>query len=149
MRIGLISDTHGNVDRTRQAAERFRAAGVATILHAGDVGSDAVLDELRALGVPIHVVAGNCDYGLPLPRFAEVDLEGKRFALAHGHDEAMLRHAMREGGYDYVVTGHTHEPRDERIGATRVINPGAVHRAAPPSIAMLDTAADSLEYYSL
>jgi predicted phosphodiesterase len=48
--------------------------------------------------------------------------------------------------HDYLLHGHTHVRRDERVGKTRVINPGALHRAAEKTVALLDLAADRLEY---
>jgi predicted phosphodiesterase len=44
-----------------------------------------------------------------------------------------------------VLHGHTHEIRDERVGLTRVINPGALHRAARYTAAVLEPASDRLE----
>jgi hypothetical protein len=149
MKVGLISDTHGDVARTTRAAELFRAAGVQAVLHAGDVGSEAVLDELRALDVPVHAVVGNTDYGLDLPAFFEAELGGKRFAIAHGHDTARLKNAIRGGRHDYVITGHTHEQRDDCMGKTRVINPGAIFRSSRPSVAVLDTDTDELKFVEL
>jgi hypothetical protein len=149
MIIGLISDTHANLARTTAAAAVFRRAGVRAVLHAGDVCSAAVMNELLAIGVPVHAIGGNMDYEQRLPEFMEVALGGKRLAMAHGHDIFRLHKAIHTGGYDYVITGHTHQRRDERIGRTRVINPGAVHRAAPPSVAILDTASDALTFVDL
>jgi predicted phosphodiesterase len=45
---------------------------------------------------------------------------------------------------DYLLHGHTHELRDERVGATRIINPGALHRAPRYTAAILDPKADDL-----
>ena len=65
MRIGLISDTHNLLrPEARQAL-----AGVACILHAGDICGQAVLDELGAIA-PVTAVRGNNDRGPwaePLP----------------------------------------------------------------------------------
>jgi hypothetical protein len=55
-----------------------------------------------------------------------------------------MRSALAQG-VDYLCHGHTHVVRDERIGQTRVINPGALFRAARYTVALLDMAADRLE----
>ena len=63
MLIGVVSDTHGFFDPRLTSALQ----GVDEILHAGDVGSEAVLDQLRAIA-PVHAVRGNVDsaaLGLP------------------------------------------------------------------------------------
>lgn len=149
MKVGLLSDTHGNAARTRQALAVFRAERVEAILHAGDVGTEDIFNDLLELDVPVHAVSGNCDYDLDYPAFGELELGGRRFALIHGHDEIRFRNAMRGGAYDYIITGHTHVRRDERIGPTRVINPGAVHRSSPPSCAVLDTETGTLTFHDL
>lgn len=150
MIIGLLSDTHGNVERTRSAAAIFRERAVEIILHAGDVCGAEILDELTALGVPVHAVRGNMDYGdVCLPSVRDLTLDGRRIAVIHGDVFIDLERALRGQEFDYVITGHTHARRDEMRGRTRIINPGAVHRAAQPSVAILDTSGGSLEYVSL
>ena len=47
---------------------------------------------------------------------------------------------------DYLVTGHTHAPLDERLGATRWINPGALYRAVEWPAALLDLVTDELKF---
>lgn len=157
-RVGLISDTHGNVPRTLRALEQILASDIRALLHAGDIGSDEVLDEIvarcEAYDVEVHAVRGNIEEWTadmwrlpgdrPVPFLATPIIGGKHFALLHGHRADDLERAIRSGDFDYVVTGHTHEWRDERIGCTRVINPGAVHRASPPSVAVLDIHTDTL-----
>ncbi len=144
MIIGLISDTHGHLSRTISAANAFRSQNVEAILHAGDVGDESILNELAALGVPVHAVSGNCDFDLNCPHFLDLTLGDRRFALIHGHDEILLRNTLRSEKFDYVITGHTHQRRDEHIGRTRVINPGAITRATPPTLAILNTATNTL-----
>ena len=47
------------------------------------------------------------------------------------------------------MTGHTHIKRDEKIGKTRVINPGALFRIYPYTIALLDVETDRLEFVKI
>ena len=49
-----------------------------------------------------------------------------------------------EGEDDYLLSGHTHVPHDQRFGAMRWINPGALHRARPKTFALLDVSRDKL-----
>jgi predicted phosphodiesterase len=73
----------------------------------------------------------------------EITIDGKRIAFTHGHLYECVKQALASG-VDYLLFGHTLEVRDERIGRTRVINPGALHRAARYTAALLDPGADSL-----
>jgi predicted phosphodiesterase len=79
----------------------------------------------------------------------KVDIGGGRsLAATHGHDEAVLAGLIESGQFAYVCHGHTHRAEDRRVGATRVICPGALHHPrAPryPSAAILDTQADTVE----
>lgn len=159
MKIGILSDTHGNLPRTIRATELLLARGVEALLHCGDIGSEEALDEIAARcaahGIPFHAVLGNVDEyeatfwrgtdGRPITIRNELTLSGKRVAILHGHHFIALEQAIASGEFDYVFTGHTHQARDERIGHTRVINPGAVHRAHPSSVAVLDLTTEKLE----
>lgn len=166
MRIGLLSDTHGNISRTRAAIGLLKTHGVEVVIHCGDVGSEAVLDELSAglslQGIPVHVVLGNVDpweegisgYSRPggptlLGDAGHLRLGGREIAVLHGHEERRLRATIEGGKFDFVFTGHTHIASDERVGRTRVINPGAVHRARVPSVAILDTSTDAVMFIPL
>jgi len=121
--IGLISDTHGLV-----RPEVFDAlAGVAFILHAGDVG-DGVLDELRAIA-SVSAVQGNTDPpGHPdLPREIEREAAGLRIHVSHGHEVGSPTPAKLLARYaaDVIVYGHTHRQLVARAEGRLVVNPGA------------------------
>jgi len=165
--IGLLSDSHGRADATRLAVTRLRAAGAQILIHLGDIESPAVLDELRladAAGQPTpaaHVVLGNMDHDRPaLARYAtdiglhvadpvgHLDVDGKTLVFLHGNDHTALNHALAQQP-DYLCHGHTHHPTDERLGPTRIINPGALFRARPRTAAILDSASDSLMFLNL
>lgn len=123
VRIGLISDTHGLLRPDVHTA----LAGVSMILHAGDVCSDEILDEL-ALIAPVHAVYGNCD---PLdPRLAErldIEVAGVRIHVSHGHELGRPKPSAVAAAYDadVCVYGHTHQQRIERVDGRLIINPGA------------------------
>ena len=129
------------------------------MVHLGDVGTEAVLDEL--VGTTAHVVFGNCDFDVDrLARHAEAMEIGvahpmgvlhdgtRRVAFTHGHLEGLMEQAVAEG-VEYLLHGHTHEVRDERVGGTRIVNPGALFRAARYTAAVLDTSADEVEFVEI
>ncbi len=152
-RVGILADSHGRVEPTRAAVAMLLERGCSILLHLGDLGSDAVIDEL--VGHNARIVLGNCDEN-DLGRYAaivgvvndhpigRIEVEGRSIAFTHGHIEDAMRAALRDK-VDYLLHGHTHETRDERIGATRIINPGALHRAARYTAAVLEPAADRVE----
>ena len=130
MNVGLISDTHG-----RLRPEVFqRLEGVQHILHAGDVGGADILAELEAIA-PVTAVWGNTD-GFELrsrvPETAEVELQGRRILVVHGHQLGSPTAAglvAAYPGFDIIVYGHTHRPRVDHENGVLVVNPGA---AGPP-----------------
>ncbi len=155
MRIGLISDTHGQL---RPAVfDRFQ--DVDHILHAGDIGTPDILVELEVLA-PVTAVWGNTDgfaVRARVPETAEVVLAGRRIVVVHGHQfgsptPAELRAAHPNA--DVVVYGHTHRPLLDRNGSPLVVNPGAAGPARfnlRPSVAILtlsDTGTD-VEFFDL
>jgi uncharacterized protein len=153
--VGLLSDSHSRWERTKRAIEALRARGATTFVHCGDIEDDLVLDQLA--GLDSHVVWGNCDWNSrSLERYArdlgiavhdeagEISVDGRRIVFTHGHEIAPMRAAVSDGA-QYLVHGHTHELRDERVGGTRIINPGALHRAPRFTVAALVPSTDALE----
>ena len=138
MLVGLISDTHGLMRETALRA----LDGADVILHAGDVGSAAVLAALRRIA-PVHAVLGNVDATDDgLPAIFSCMLDGVRVHVSHGHEIGRPTPQLLAARYpaDVVVYGHTHRPLIVRVGATLVINPGAAgpaRFALKPSVALL------------
>lgn len=156
MRIAVLSDTHDNEGRTRRALELVQRHGVEQVLHCGDICRVGTVLQFHAL--PTHFVQGNNDFDLAGLRaaaeaigstwhgpFADLTLAGKRLAMLHGDDHRQLDQVRRDGRYDYVFFGHTHEFERNQIGRTIVINPGALHRASFKTCVVLDLRDGSLE----
>ncbi len=151
-----MSDSHGRADITRKAVAMLLERNCALLLHLGDLCSEQVVDEL-VMQPPCHarIVLGNCDDDA-LGRYAghvgvindhpagRLEIGGRVVVFTHGHIESAMRAAIAEGA-DYLLHGHSHEVRDERIGRTRIINPGALHRAARYTAAVLDPGSDQLD----
>ena len=132
-RIFVIADTHnrlpGRVKEIAKSADE--------IWHLGDVCTEAIIDELRAVGPPITVVRGNCDSNLDWPLVVDLVRGGLKFLLQHVPPD------QPPDGVDVVLHGHTHVPRNEKHGSVLFLNPGCVTRAnqgAPPSVAWLEIA---------
>jgi putative phosphoesterase len=143
--VAAISDTHlprGTRRIPDSCLERLRAADL--ILHGGDISTVAVLEELQALGPPVHAVFGNADEPAVrelLPKELVVEAGGARIGMAHvpgpraGREERLVK---RFPGCDAVVYGHTHLPEVTREGIVWILNPGSpTERRKAPSHTML------------
>ena len=155
MKIVAISDTHAP-RRWKSCPPRvagyLRQADL--ILHAGDVCTASVLDEL-AQYAPVHAVLGNNDgpdvAAWGAPETLDLDLAGLRVSMIHdsGPSAGRLRRMRRrfpEAGL--VVFGHSHIPLDESADGLRILNPGSpTDRRRQPhgTIALLTVAGGRLE----
>ena len=155
--IGIISDTHENEEAMKKAAAIFKQRNVDFAVHCGDIVSPPVLDNFK--GLKMKLVFGNNDGekdGLinkcrelgfeEIKDELEFECEGKKFYAYHGTNAKKLDAAIKSNKYDFVLTGHTHIKRNEKIGKTAVINPGALFRAYPKTIALLDAEEDKLRF---
>jgi uncharacterized protein len=132
LRVVVLSDTHAPRRWKRcpaAVAEQLRGADV--ILHAGDVCTASVLDELAAYA-PVHAVLGNNDgpdvAAWGAPETVELDLGGLRVGMVHDSGPAagrLVRLRRRFAGCDLVVFGHSHIPMDVEAGGFRILNPGS------------------------
>lgn len=143
MRLGVIADTHGLL--RPQVFDAF--AAVDHILHAGDVGSLDLLEELRALA-PVTAVYGNTDGAelrSRLPSVATVQLDGFDIVVTHGDQ---LGSPTPEGlnaafpDAQIIVYGHTHRPLLTLVDVVvTVMNPGGAGARRfnlPPSVGILE-----------
>ena len=133
MKIGIVSDSHGDTQIFEDMLAVPGAAEAEMWLHAGDFAPDAdvlaVMTDRRVVRV-----LGNCDFLVDgVYEETTVEIAGHRIFLTHGHcfnvrfDTAMLRAAAREAGADIAVYGHTHVALEER-GDVTVLNPGSIAR---------------------
>ncbi|MCI0378105.1 MAG: metallophosphatase family protein [Gemmataceae bacterium] len=148
MNIAVLSDTHSRAFTIERVLAQIRNEKVALLIHCGDI-EDA--DTVRLFPANSHFVFGNCDWDRSAIRqavdeigatlhepFGHLDLEGKTLGFVHGDDKRLLLELENSGAYDFVFYGHTHQAREHRSGKTRVINPGALHRAKPKSFVFLE-----------
>jgi putative phosphoesterase len=160
MRLGILSDTHEQFQRTRLAVERLRAERAEALVHCGDLTGPEVVAVCAV--VPCYFVFGNHDADM-VPRLrtaiseaggvclgwgGEVELGGKRVAVTHGHMSTDVRRLLAARP-DYLLSGHLHIARDWREGPTRRINPGALHEAETFSVALLDLETDEVRFLAM
>ena len=149
MLIGVVSDTHGFYDPRVPPLLK----GVEHILHAGDIGTGQIIEQLSEIA-PVTAVRGNNDREGPESEFPEIEtleLGGCRIYLTHivkvpkGGDDAGLAPYL-EHAADAVVFGHSHmafyETREtEHLGGLTFFNPGAAGKRrfkVVPSIGLLE-----------
>ncbi len=125
MLVGVISDTHGLL--RPQVFDLFQ--DVETIIHAGDIGDQDILTELRTLA-PVQAVCGNTD-GFPLseqyPPTRSFQIEDVHVFLTHiGGSPRQMRSLYPEiQDSDLVIFGHSHKPLQLQDGETLFFNPGS------------------------
>jgi putative phosphoesterase len=155
VKIAILSDTHSRQGTVQKALALLQGRGVDLILHCGDI-EDA--DTVALFPPGTHFVLGNCDTDQAELReavtargstlhepFGALELPGVNVAFLHGDDARLLRDLEASGHFDYIFHGHTHVAGQRCVGKTRIINPGALHRARPKTFAILDLPAGTLE----
>lgn len=140
----VLSDTHGNVPFGLLAAERF--GHVDAIVHLGDHYDDAIILE-DILDRQIIKVPGNCDYERTAPREITFTFGGLTFFICHGDRYAVkrgyesLKRRATDAQADVVLVGHTHLPLIESDNGILLVNPGALTRKDPASVAVVSVSA--------
>jgi uncharacterized protein len=142
--IGVISDTHGLL-----RPEAVKAlAGVSLIIHAGDIGTPAVLASLNNIA-PVVAVRGNTDregWASKLPLTDVVEAGGTSLYLIH--DLGKLDLNPSAAGFCAVISGHTHEASIQNRNGVLFLNPGSAgprRFKLPVSLALLHIKGSSLD----
>ncbi|MBF0464083.1 MAG: metallophosphoesterase [Nitrospirae bacterium] len=153
MLVGIMSDSHDNMDNLRRAVTVFNKRGVSKVFHAGDFTSGFTFRVLRDLEAEFTGIFGNNDGDIYLlnkhssgrifKQPYEFMLDGKKVVMIHEH--FLVKALTNSGLYDIVIFGHTHAALKEMAGGTLALNPGELcgwlHGSS--TVAVLDT--DSLE----
>ncbi|MCF5166613.1 YfcE family phosphodiesterase [Pseudomonas congelans] len=144
MKVGVISDTHGLLRPEAIAALQ----GCAQIIHAGDIGSQDIVEQLTAIA-PLHIVRGNndmdADWAKPIADHLRFDIEGWQVLLVHDIADVP---ALLDDSVKLVVTGHSHKPLIDWRGDTLYLNPGSAGRRRfklPVTLALLEVSPDAIE----
>ncbi|MDU0954514.1 MAG: metallophosphoesterase family protein [Bradyrhizobium sp.] len=141
--IGIISDTHGLL---RPEAEQ-RLAGVAHIIHAGDIGRAELIARLGRIA-PVTAIRGNIDtsdWARAYPDTRTVQLEGRSFHVVHDVHDLEIDPAT--SGMDVVIYGHSHRARVETRDGVLYLNPGSAgprRFKLPITLAILEVSAGGL-----
>ncbi|MAF13687.1 MAG: YfcE family phosphodiesterase [Parcubacteria group bacterium] len=159
MKFAIISDSHDNVPNIDKALAHIKKQNIKTIVHCGDVCAPGVMKYIaEQYNGEIHLTYGNVDGDRELMEELAADLDnmtihgevgkielgGKKIVWNHYPEEA--KDLAKEGKYDLSFYGHTHQPWEEKIGNTLVLNPGTLAGLfAKATFAIYDTAEDKAE----
>jgi len=138
MKIGVMSDTHDNLSNLIYVLNTYRAHDIETVIHCGDLTSLEMVSHFE--GFRVIYTMGNMDVttGAVKKRLEKMRednfagmvftgcLDGVLVAATHSHINGKVMELIREGRYQWIFHGHTHEKRDEKIQGVRIINPGAL-----------------------
>ncbi|MFX0068164.1 MAG: metallophosphoesterase [Promethearchaeota archaeon] len=137
MRIGVISDTHDNLDAIKAGVEILIEREVQFVFHAGDLVSPFTAKYFGPLKDKFVAVYGNNDgdkvtlknkyesAGLEIRGiFAEKDIGGRKIALIHGTTSEVVEALVKSEMYDIVLFGHSHRTLVKKVNNVLVVNPG-------------------------
>ncbi len=161
MLVGLMTDTHENLDNIKKAVDIFNKKGVALVLHCGDIISPITYSAFKDLKCSIRFVFGNNDGERPflISKFQglgeffnngyKFELEDKKFIMMH--EPVGIDELASSGNYDYVLYGHTHKQDIRNIGDTMIINIGETSGilTGTASVGVLDVKNKKLEIINL
>ena len=138
MKIAIISDTHDNIANLKKAAEFIKKEKIKTIILCGDIfKSETIKEGLKRFAGKIYLVFSPVDAdfsGIPrdsfkkiphakiFEKYGSVVINKKKIAFCHFPEIARELAVLQK--YDLVFFGHTHKPWEEKIGKTRLVNPG-------------------------
>jgi uncharacterized protein len=163
MKIGLISDTHDNIENILKALREFNSRHVDIVLHAGDFVSPIAVESFA--GIKLVGILGNNDIDIPGLTSAfnkirgelkgeifEAVYDGMKLVIYHGTSSSKKESLIKSGKYDMVIYGHTHRKASDKIGRTIVVNPGTAKGwffGFYATIAIFDTYTRIIEFVNL
>lgn len=129
MKILVISDTHGHMERVKEVLDRERPIDI--LIHCGDVeGQEHAIQKLA--GCPCYMVSGNNDWASWLSREITTMIGGYTLFITHGHrygvslGKERIRDEAQSRGADVCLFGHTHKPCVDTDGKLTLMNPGSL-----------------------
>ena len=160
MLIGIMSDSHNNINNIKKALSVMRKRNVSAIIHCGDICRPSAFRIIVKEGLPIYCSFGNMDnpkllkdefssYENVLFSYAgKIDIGGKRISFTHFPH--LAESMALEGNSDIIFYGHTHEKKKTLLNNTLLVNPGEIlGRSHIPSFALFDTNQSVLEFVEL
>lgn len=148
MKALIISDSHGRANDVMDAVEQVKPD---IVFHLGDGAND-----LRGLGllypdITLYQVGGNCDYSSNMELVRQVNMQGVRILMTHGHIfkvkqsiEKLVKEANGRNA-DVVLYGHTHVSYYEERDGLMIINPGSIGYSGKYGVLTIENGKASFE----
>ncbi len=169
MKIGIISDTHDQINAIKKAVILLNEAKTELVFHCGDWVSPFSLFYYKDLNCPMKGLFGNNDgdkfrhierakiYGINTSyedRFISTKIDGRKIAIFHGDYEEIVDALLKSQMYDAVFHGHNHRKEIKTVGKTLSVNPGTFMDETTPdvrgaSFAIYETKTNSADLISL
>lgn len=163
MKLGIVSDTHDNLDLARKAVDFFLLEEVDTVVHCGDIVAPFTAELFDRDEFDFVAVRGNNDgewnlkstverFGEFHNNVAELELKDSLVAVYHGTEEEIADALVESGRYDYVLRGHTHEKGLREVGETVEVNPGGIELPDQDErfhVATLELPSGELEFHEV
>lgn len=160
MVVGILSDTHNDINNIQQALFVFSKHKPELLIFCGDATTVESIEWFCEY--QMIYTFGNGDFATGEigsflkaynpSNFAGFSFEGflenKYIGVTHGHLDEHLNSMQQSGKFDYIFSGHTHIRMDKHIGKTRIINPGSLggSKKQSRSVALLDLMSDELMF---
>jgi uncharacterized protein len=149
MKIGIISDTHDDIENVQEAIQIFNQNKVEYVIHAGDYIFPGIIKEFSKLNGKLIGVFGNNDgerngilksfidiNGEIKGEIGDIEIDNIKFGIYHGTDKEIKERIIFSKKYDILICGHTHKREPNNTGKietgnnynTLVLNPGSAHR---------------------
>jgi uncharacterized protein len=147
MKVGIISDTHDDIENVQEAIQIFNKNKVEYVIHAGDYVFPGIVKEFKNLNAKFIGILGNNDgekdgisktfmeiNGELKGDLGEIEIDGIKFVIYHGTNSKIKQSIHLSQIYDILICGHTHKKEPKESGAiksnkgTFTLNPGSAHR---------------------
>lgn len=162
MKLGIVSDTHDNIEKTRKAVEFFEEKEIDKVVHCGDMVSPFTAELFDAEFDFIYVCGNNDgewnlketveEFGDFYNNIAELKIDDKFIAVYHGTEESVMNSLVHSFDYEYVLRGHTHEKKIYDYGGCIEINPGGIKlpdQEEELHVATLDLKTGEVEFHRI
>lgn len=136
MLVGVVSDTHNNIQNINRVISLFNKKNVDFVVHTGDITNATSLSKFADLNCDLFAVFGNNDrYEIGLDKVAcknnfkiqeppfEIKKGNRKIAIFHEPD-LIEDYLIQNHDFDIILHGHTHRYRNEVINETLFFNPG-------------------------
>ena len=129
MKIGVLSDSHDNLEKIERAVELFNDKKVAKVIHGGDLISPFTSRIFKKLNVPLQAIFGNNDGEiLGLKNIFNIQIQPLKLELDARkiiviHEPVYLKELEKSSEFDVIIYGHTHKV-DVKKGKNLILNPG-------------------------